>query len=361
MTTEDQSHVDPVLGGHVWIASGISIVLLLFATWALFGFNRALLLRLVIGADNRASTSKFQATVWTYALLFALLALLVGHLVYADFDAGWDKFLKDGLNSDYLWLLGVPSVGLVGAKAITQSKAQANPSAKPTKRDENEQDEKGADQKDADVKGADKKQPDEDTGEKQSGDKLAGGDTKPKNGLLVRTRELASDDNDRDPQPALGDLQYLVFNAIAVAYFLSAFLGHVERGLPSLPDTLIALTGVSAASYLSAKAVKSAAPAVIVSVRPSRVVLGPAAKDLEVSGGGFLGATGKGVKPAATLDGVDLTVMDGATAEHLTAVVPTATEAATEGLKAGKLPLVIFTPDGQKSAPETIEVLEPPK
>ena len=184
--------ISPVLGSHVWVASAISIVILLLATFALFGFSVQVLRGLVLGADNRASTSKFQATAWTYAILFALLALLVGHLLYADFDPGWDKFLDEGLNSDYLWLLAIPSVGLVGAKAITQSKVQANPDAKPTKTD-------------------------------------------PDNSLLARTRELASNDNDDNPQPALGDLQYLVFNGVAVAYFLSAFLGHVERGLPSAP------------------------------------------------------------------------------------------------------------------------------
>jgi hypothetical protein len=308
----------PVDGGHIWVASAISIVVVLFATWALYGFNRALLSRLVIGMDGRASTSKFQATVWTYAILFALVMLLAGYLLYADFDSGWDKFLDEGLNSDYLWLLGIPSVGLVGAKAITQSKVEANPEAKPSK--------------------------------------PADADT----GLLTRTRELASNDDDANPQPALGDLQYLVFNAVAVVYFLSAFLGHPERGLPSLPDTLIALTGVSAASYLSAKAVRKAAPAVIASVRPSRVVLGTSATELVVSGTGFLGATDTGGMPAATLDGVDLVVNEGATAEQLTAVVPTATAAAATGLVAGKLPLVILTPGGQPSQPTTIDVLDPP-
>jgi hypothetical protein len=306
--------ISPVLGSHVWVASAISIVILLLATFALFGFSVQVLRGLVLGADNRASTSKFQATAWTYAILFALVALLVGHLLYADFDPGWDKFLEDGLNSDYLWLLAIPSAGLVGAKAITQTKVQANPDAKPRKTD-------------------------------------------PDNSLLARTRELASNDNDDKPQPALGDLQYLVFNGVAVAYFLSAFLGHVERGLPSLPDTLIALTGVSAASYLSAKAVKSAAPPVIVSVRPTRLVLGADETLLEVSGSGFQGATGTGGAPAVTLGGVTLEVAAGASAEHLIAIVPTAAIAKTLGLDPGKLPLVVYTPGGQPSAPTIVEVL----
>jgi hypothetical protein len=329
----------PVAGGHVWVASGLSIAVLVIATWGVFGLDAKILGKLVLGADNRASTSKFQATAWTYALLFALVTLLVGHLLYADFDAGWDAFLNDGLNTDYLWLLGIPSAGLVGAKAITQSKAQANPAAKPTK------------------PAADPAAEAEPTG----GD---GADPAARKSvverLLTRTRELASDDNDDDPQPALGDLQYLVFNAVAIAFFLSAFLGHVELGLPSLPDTLIALTGVSAASYLSTKAVRNAAPPVIVSVRPSRVVLGAAPRPLDVAGSGFLGATGKGDTPSAMLGGVDLLVEDGATAEHLTAIVPAAADAAAKGLEPGKLPLVILTPAGQASEPTTIDLLSAP-
>jgi hypothetical protein len=309
------SNPTPVDGGHVWLASAISIVVLLFATWALYGFKHAVLLRLVIGADNRASTSKFQATVWTYAILFALVTLLVGYLLYADFDPGWNTFLDEGLNSDYLWLLGIPSVGLVGAKAITQSKVEENPDAKPSKPDD------------------------------------AGADVLTR--VRTRTRELASNDNDANPQPALGDLQYLVFNAIAVVYFLSAFLGHPERGLPSLPDTLIALTGVSAASYLSAKAVRKTAAPVIVSVRPSRVVLGPAPTPLTVSGSGFLGATGTSGTPGATLGGVELNVAD-PSAERLIATVPA--NATAKGLVAGQHPLVVYTPGGQPSQPTTIEV-----
>ncbi len=259
------------------MASGLSIAVLVIATWGVFGLDAKILGKLVLGADNRASTSKFQATAWTYALLFALVTLLVGHLLYADFDAGWDAFLDDGLNTDYLWLLGIPSAGLVGAKAITQSKAQANPAAKP-------------------MKPAADPAAEAEPAEGERADPAATRSVVDR--LLTRTRELASDDNDDDPQPALGDLQYLVFNAVAIAFFLSAFLGHVELGLPSLPDTLIALTGVSAASYLSTKAVRNAAPPVIVSVRPSRVVLGAAPRPLDVAGSGFLGATGKGDTPS---------------------------------------------------------------
>ena len=58
------------------------------------------------------------------------------------------------------------------------------------------------------------------------------------------------------------------------------------------------------------------------------------------------------------LGGVDLLVAEGATAEHLTAIVPAAADAAAKGLEPGKLPLVILTPAGQASEPTTIDLLE---
>jgi hypothetical protein len=58
-----------------------------------------------------------------------------------------------------------------------------------------------------------------------------------------------------------------------------------------------------------------------------------------------------------TLGGVTLEVAAGASAEHLIATVPTAAIAKTHGRDAGKLPLVVYTPGGQPSAPTIVEVL----
>jgi hypothetical protein len=249
--------VAAVAGWHVLVAAVAAIVVLAGATLVLCGFSGTVAAKLVIGYDKRASTSKFQAAAWTYAICFALLTLLAGHMIFSDFDAGWNGFLKTGLNSDYLWLLGIPSAGLVGAKAITQTKATGDPAAKPAK--------VSADNK-----------------------------------LSTRIRELGSNDADNDPQPELADLQYLIFNGIALLYFLSAFLGHVEKGLPSLPDSLIALTGVSAASYLAKKAATQTAAPVIASVHPRHVVLGAAPVPLTISGTGFIPEFATG-KPAVML------------------------------------------------------------
>jgi hypothetical protein len=301
--------LEPIAGGHVWVAAVIAVAVLVLATLVLCGFSLEIARKLVLGADNRGSTSKFQAAAWTYAICFALLTLLVGHLLYADFDSGWNEFLDEGLNADYLWLLGIPSAGLVGAKTITQTKAAGVPDAKRPKTADSD--------------------------------------------LLSRIRELASDDNDDDPSPALADLQYLVFNAIALAFFLGAFLAHVEEGLPTLPDSLLGLLGVSAASYLATKAATQSAAPTITSVRPRVVMLGPAATELVVSGTGFIppGASGG---PTVMLGGVDLPVAAGATATQLTATVPAT--AAAQGLTAGTLDLVVLTPAGTPSEPVQVVV-----
>jgi hypothetical protein len=179
---------------------------------------------------------------------------------------------------------GHPCDGLAGAKLITEGKVANDPAAKPPKADP--------------------------------------GPDGP-SGLTQGLKELTGDDA-VDPEPSLPDLQYVVFNLIALAYFLNALFGHLGDGLPDMPDTLIALTGVSAASYLATKAAaRSAAPS-IGSVVPRVVVIGNAPNPLVVAGTGFL-PTGVPGPPKAMLAGVELPVTN-ATDAQLTATVPAAAD-----------------------------------
>lgn len=298
----------PVPGDRVWVASLIAIVVLVATTFVLCGLDPKVVLRLVLGKDERASTSKFQAVAWTFAICFALLTVLFGHLIYGGF--GWADFLHNGLNSDYLWLLGIPATGVVGAKAITQSQVQANPAAKVAK-------------------------------VTKSQDRVSS--------VITGVRELVSDDNDANPSPSLGDLQYVVFNIIGVGYFLIAFLGHVEGGLPTIPATLIALTGVSAGSYLANKAVTQTVAPTITSVVPSRLALGRSTRTIKVSGAGFM-PSGVDGTPALTIGGVELHVNEEVSGTQLTAQVPTAAAAAAAGLENGTHPLVVVSSAGTPSA-----------
>ena len=191
---------------------------------------------LILGTDNRTSTSKTTFLVWTLLVVWGLTSLLVaGELVRTQACVGSDtpvadrikactgppenrrglmqlswRHLRDsGLDPGYLVLLGIPAAAAVAAKAITQAK-----------------DDNGNEPK---------------TTEPDSG----------KNAItsaVARVGQLFSND---DGTTDLGDTQYLLFNAVLAGYFV-LHLAHPDgRGLPPLPDTLLGLTSVSAATYVA--------------------------------------------------------------------------------------------------------------
>jgi hypothetical protein len=79
--------------------------------------------KLLVGADNRWSTSKFQALIWTYVVVFGLLALMFAK--WMGNSNGWDALLDMETDawSVYLVLLGGPFAALVLAKLTTSTKA----------------------------------------------------------------------------------------------------------------------------------------------------------------------------------------------------------------------------------------------
>jgi hypothetical protein len=157
---------------------------------------------LFIGTDNRTSTSKLQAFLWTYGILWALASLLAG--------AGVDAFnvaLGDQVRDEYLLLLGGPYAAAIGAKALTTQKLNKDPSAKDPK--------KGA------------------------------------STLSQRAAEVVvNDENAVD----LGDFQYAAFTVLGLVYFAWAFMASPGEGLPEIPGTLLILMGISQAAYLTKKA-----------------------------------------------------------------------------------------------------------
>ena len=153
---------------------------------------------LVLGYDKRWSTSKASAVLWTFGLFFAFLTIALhtrGH--------GLDH-LK--LDQQYLLLLGIPASAAVGAKAVKQSKVASG-----------SLDENIAATKPSTVQGV---------------------------GQL-----LTGDDGEAD----LLDSQYFLFSMLLLGYFLLQFLTGESTMLPKLPDTLVGLTGVSAAGYVAKK------------------------------------------------------------------------------------------------------------
>src|SRR6266705_62709 len=89
--------------------------------------RRAGLKSLVIGADGRASTSKLQAVMWTYALLLVFFYMLflnrtlwhgAATPTLPSPSGTFDKFIHSPLQPEYFALLGLPIVAAVTAKAL---------------------------------------------------------------------------------------------------------------------------------------------------------------------------------------------------------------------------------------------------
>jgi hypothetical protein len=235
--------------------------------------RRAGLKSLIIGADGRASTSKAGALVWTYAVLFVLAYMLVvgrtpwlaeGTPHLPKFHTALADFIAAPFQPEYFALLGFPVAAAVTAKALTTNKV---------------------------VQG--------------QVDKSKGQNT----GVASGLSELISNDSG---QSDLLDFQYLAFNLFTLAYFFVSFATSAatnpKAGLPAIPATLLALSGVSAAGYLTKKAVESGVAPTITAVAPLRVVLNEDTA-LEIDGGGFLGG-GNSVSPSnlVLLDGKVLPV-----------------------------------------------------
>lgn len=155
---------------------------------------------LVIGQDGRVSTSKTVAFVWTLVVAAALFAI-----VYADFlnhSKPLDATNNSGVVGQYALLFGGPLGAAILAKQIVTKQVSQDPTRKP---------------------GASSPSP----------------------------TDLVSDDSNNTD---LGDLQYVLFNIVALAFVIGTFLHNPIAGLPKVPDVLLGLTSVSAVGYVGKKA-----------------------------------------------------------------------------------------------------------
>ncbi len=157
-------------------------------------------LKVIVGADNRISTSKTIAATWTFIVGAALLAL-----VYADLlnhpDA-LEATNTGGRVGQYALLFGGPLGAAILSKAIVVNQVNEAPNAKTTA-------------------------------------------PSPQLSDLI-----ANDEKETD----LGDLQYVLFNAVALVFVLGTMLIHEPAGgLPHIPDVLLGLTSVAAAGYVGKK------------------------------------------------------------------------------------------------------------
>lgn len=236
--------------------------------------NVSALRTLYLGKDNRTSTSKVVALAWTYAIVYGLLSLIAMKLM-GDSRA-WDTLTGAGLQEDYLLLLGGPYAAAVIAKyAAVAGNA-------------------------ADTK----------TSDPQAGPSM-GKDTK---------NLIADDEGDTD----LGDFQYVLFNIVALIFFLGTFIEDPKQGFPDLPSLLIGLALTSAATYTAKQAAVSAAGPQLTSVFPTTLKTLPGTVD--VFGRNLVE---NGALPMISIDGdrmTDVTVGAASRAgDHLMFKVPTGT------------------------------------
>lgn len=173
-------------------------------------FRRRGLKAAVMGQDGRASTSKTQVVLWTAAVVWALVDLLLLARAYHGANL-FTNAVTSNWRPEYLVLLGVPIAAATAAKAAVA----------------------GASASGAYVR-----------------DPVGNGVW----GLLAGVAELFTGDDDA---VAWADLQYVVFTLITLAYFASQFLAQPTAGLPPVPAALLTLMGVSATGYTANKIVST--------------------------------------------------------------------------------------------------------
>lgn len=167
-------------------------------------------MRLIIGADNRYSNSKFQMAGWFSVLIATYLATIALRLHFF----GWDFFGGVDIPARLLALSGASALTYGAAKGITTSKVQAAEAA---------------------------------------------GDVNPKPaGVPHLLLDLVSNDLGNFD---LGDFQMLVLTLLAVGMYLltiSQFLETIESvktlSLPDVDTTILAAFGLGQGAYLAKKA-----------------------------------------------------------------------------------------------------------
>ena len=169
---------------------------------------------LLVGTDNRVSTSKTTAALWTIVLIYFIASMA---LIFGRQPAKY-QLLIQSISPLYLILLGGPFAAAVVAKGIVSSS-------------------------------------------------VAAGQTQKGQGTPNIGDVFSDDDGNTD----LIDTQYIAFNVLVAVIVVIQFAGHPGFGAPAIPNFLAALTGTSAAAYIVNKAVTTGNPPAITELTPSRV------------------------------------------------------------------------------------------
>jgi hypothetical protein len=243
--------------------------------------RRSVLGALIVGKDHRTSTSKTVVFLWTLAVAYGLLSLLIA--MWLGDSGPWDKQKGVPLQPEYLLLLGGPFAAAILAKTATAGDAESK-SAAPV------------------------------------------GEAGP--------AQLVTDD---DGNAELGDFQYLLFNLIALAFFLGDFIGDLAGGFPQLPELLTGLVLTSSGAYAAKKFIELPAPKLL-SVVPASAT---GAATVQVFGTNLVAAAGVGAAP------MNPTVLFGSVAGEVTA----------QDKVLGNDRLTVTIPAGTAAAPTPVSVV----
>jgi hypothetical protein len=262
----------PARVGLVW-ATPITAAALIFLGLMFPGLNGGGLVGYIVGKDKRLSTSKMQIALWTVAITFTFFFFTIQLIRTSNPQQLNASFAHFG--PEYLLLLGGPFAAAVLAQVTTTSK-------------------------------------------------VADGSVQQVAPDHPAAADLVTDHNG---QPAIADAQFFLFNLVAIGYFAVA-LARAPSTLPSIPNTLVALTSVSALTYLGAKVATSNPPAisnVMITSSPSDGFL-YAGQTIKVVGSGFMTPAAGNVEnletAAVLFDHVEVKPQAGFTDTAIEAVVP---------------------------------------
>lgn len=241
---------------------------------------------LVTGRDNRYSTSKVIAVLWTLVVAW----MVATEALIAANSAVTFAALLSGASSLYFVFLGGPYAAAAFAKGSTQTKTaqgklNKTPSSAPTPLD-----------------------------------------------------VIADDTGNVD----LYDFQYTLFNLLALLIVVFSFLPHPGHGLPAIPDFLAILTGGAALTYTVNKAIAVDGPQ-ITSVTPAQARVGDT---VAITGVGLFTTTPGSAAPAVMFGTVaaNKVMIPAGKTDTLTATIADAPSGTTSLTNVGHVDVTVAPP-----------------
>jgi hypothetical protein len=289
-------------GNALWVGALIVLALVgILLALGMTGISKSHKLRLafrslIVGQDNRVSTSKTIAFVWTAIVAWMLVTEALRDLA-ANVSLG-DLPVSD----DYLLLLGGPFAAAVLAKGIVVSRLNNGTLTKTPAPDD----------------------------------------------APLRVGDLVSAD---DGSVDLVDFQYSLFNLIALGIVIFTFVKHPGSGLPAVPSGLLAITSASALTYVGNKAITSSTPS-IARFTPGVVRAGQA---ITIAGANLMSTASGAGNPIVTIGGMPAALIGTPSPSSLQVRVPYGLAAPAGGTQAPVT--VVADSSGTSSADSELTVM----